>query len=191
MVCWWGYLHMPLSTNHHRSHKSRLELLRGRSSPKRTHTPHKFAADPLLHSRDFEICSAILLSDGDNKLSLQISPGVYDENVFQALNFVVLEAAKNKIRLILSLVNNYQDFGGRPQYVDWARNAGTQTSSDDAFYTNVVVKQYYKNHVKAWVQEMASYVKFIDNKHLLEISMEGFYGDSITDRKQYNPGYHP
>ncbi|KAL0360208.1 UNVERIFIED_CONTAM: Mannan endo-1,4-beta-mannosidase 2 [Sesamum radiatum] len=176
------------------------------------------------------VCRTWAFSDGGNKLALQISPGVYDENVFQALDFVVSEAAKNKVRLILSLVNNYQDFGGRPQYVDWAKNAGVRASSDDDFYTNAVVKQYYKNHVKkvltrintitgvaykddptimawelineprcqadysgntvnAWVQEMASYVKSIDNKHLLEVGMEGFYGDSITDRKQYNPGY--
>lgn len=36
---------------------------------------------------------------------------------------------------------------------------------------------------------MASFVKNIDSKQLLEIGMEGFYGDSIQDRKQYNPGY--
>ncbi|KAK4391107.1 Mannan endo-1,4-beta-mannosidase 2 [Sesamum angolense] len=149
------------------------------------------------------VCRTWAFSDGGNKLALQISPGVYDENIFQALDFV---------------------------YVDWARNAGIRTSSDDDFYTSIVVKQYYKNHVQkvltrintitrvaykddptimawelineprcqadysgnivnAWVQEMASYVKSIDNKHLLEIGMEGFYGDSIPDRKQYNPGY--
>ncbi|KAL0446621.1 UNVERIFIED_CONTAM: Mannan endo-1,4-beta-mannosidase 2 [Sesamum latifolium] len=94
------------------------------------------------------VCRTWAFSDGGNKLALQISPGVYDENVFQALDFVVSEAAKNKVRLILSLVNNYQDFGGRAQYVDWARNTGVRTSSDDDFYTNAVVKQYYKNHVK-------------------------------------------
>jgi mannan endo-1,4-beta-mannosidase len=38
-----------------------------------------------------------------------------------------------------------------------------------------------------WVQEMAPYVKSIDNIHLLGVGMEGFYGDSIQDRKQYNP----
>lgn len=43
--------------------------------------------------------------------------------------------------------------------------------------------------LQGWVQEMASYVKSIDNKHLLEVGMEGFYGDSIPDRKQFNPGY--
>lgn len=36
---------------------------------------------------------------------------------------------------------------------------------------------------------MASYLKSIEKKHLLEVGMEGFYGDSVPDRKQYNPGY--
>jgi mannan endo-1,4-beta-mannosidase len=175
------------------------------------------------------VCRTWAFSDGGYQ-ALQISPGVYDDRVFQALDFVIAEAQKYGIYLILSLSNNYHDFGGRPQYVNWARSAGVPISSDDDFYTNAVVKGYYKNHVKTvltrintitgvaykdeptimawelmneprcqvdysgntingWVQEMASYVKSIDNKHLLEIGMEGFYGDSIPDRKQYNPGY--
>ena len=60
---------------------------------------------------------------------------------------MVSEARKYKVMLILSLVNNYQDFGGRPQYVQWAKKAGTLVNSDDDFYTNTVVKGYYKNHV--------------------------------------------
>ena len=66
----------------------------------------------------------------------------------QGLDFVISEAKKNGVRLILSLSNNYKDFGGRPQYVNWARNAGAPVNSDDDFYTNEDVKGYYKNHVK-------------------------------------------
>ncbi|GAU27612.1 hypothetical protein TSUD_270010 [Trifolium subterraneum] len=175
------------------------------------------------------ICRTWAFSDGGNQ-SLQISPGIYNENVFQALDFVIGEAKKNGVRLILSLVNNYKDFGGRPQYVEWANSSGVQVNNDDDFYTNPVIKGYYKNHVKsvltrintitkiaykdeptimawelineprcqvdysgktinAWVEEMAPYVKSIDKKHLLEVGLEGFYGDSIPDRKQYNPGF--
>ena len=36
---------------------------------------------------------------------------------------------------------------------------------------------------------MTSFTKSLDNKHLLEIGMEGFYGDSMPDKKQHNPGY--
>lgn len=36
---------------------------------------------------------------------------------------------------------------------------------------------------------MASYVKSIDSNHMLDIGLEGYYGESAPDRKQYNPGY--
>ncbi|KAF8025444.1 hypothetical protein BT93_F2317 [Corymbia citriodora subsp. variegata] len=175
------------------------------------------------------VCRTWAFSDGGDR-ALQMSPGVYNEHVFQALDFVISEARRYGVRLILSLSNNYHDFGGRPQYVQWARNAGVAINNDDDFYTNAVVKGYYKNNVQRvltrvntitgvayrddptimgwelmneprcqvdytgntindWAQEMASYVKSIDNMHLLAIGMEGFYGDSLPDRKQYNPGY--
>ena len=40
-----------------------------------------------------------------------------------------------------------------------------------------------------WISEMAGYVKSIDSNHMLEAGLEGFYGESRPDRKQYNPGY--
>lgn len=58
------------------------------------------------------------------------------------------EAKKYGVRLILSLVNNYNDFGGRPQYVEWAKSRGVPVNDDDDFYTNPVIKGYYKAHVK-------------------------------------------
>ncbi|EXC32463.1 Mannan endo-1,4-beta-mannosidase 5 [Morus notabilis] len=175
------------------------------------------------------VCRTWAFSDGGDR-ALQMSPRLYNEAVFQGLDFVISEARKYGVKLILSLSNNYEDYGGKAQYVQWARNAGVPVSGEDDFYTNAVVKSYYKNHVKkvltrintftriaykddstimawelmneprcqadysgktvnGWVQEMASYVKSMDNKHLLEVGMEGFYGDSIPDRKQYNPGY--
>ncbi|XP_049410365.1 mannan endo-1,4-beta-mannosidase 5-like [Solanum stenotomum] len=176
------------------------------------------------------VCRTWAFSDGGDA-ALQISPGVYDERVLQGLDFVISEARKYGIRLILSFVNNYKDFGGRSQYAQWAKNAGIQNiNSEDDFYTHPALKDYYKNHVKkivtrvntmtriayrddstimawelmneprcnadysgktvnGWVQEMASFVKSLDKKHLLEIGMEGFYGDSMPEKKQVNPGF--
>ncbi|XP_057794100.1 mannan endo-1,4-beta-mannosidase 7-like [Salvia miltiorrhiza] len=148
---------------------------------------------------------------------LQSSPGSYNQNMFQGLDYVISEAGKHNIKLILSLVDNYNYTGGKQQYVKWARNEGQNISSDDDFFTNSLVKAYYKNHIKAvltrentisgiaykddptimawelmneprcptdpsgntiqaWIEEMASYVKSIDKKHLLEVGLEGFYG---------------
>ncbi|KAK2660564.1 hypothetical protein Ddye_007097 [Dipteronia dyeriana] len=88
-------------------------------------------------------------SDGGVDSPLQYSPGSYNEQMFQGLDFVISEAKKNGIMLVLSLVNNYDQFGGKKQYVNWARNQGQSISSDDEFFTNSVVKEYYKNHIKA------------------------------------------
>ncbi|KAL4583150.1 hypothetical protein LXL04_007715 [Taraxacum kok-saghyz] len=175
------------------------------------------------------VCRTWAFADGGDK-ALQISPGAYDERVFQGLDFVVAEARKYGVRVILSFINNYKDFGGRSQYVEWARSSGVQINSDDDFYTNPIVRGYYKNHVQrvitrintitkisyrddttimawelineprceadysgrtvnAWVQEMAWFVKSLDRHHLLEVGMEGFYGDTMPERKQINPGY--
>lgn len=86
-------------------------------------------------------------SDGGYK-PLQYSPGSYNEEMFQGLDFVVAEAGKHGIKLILSLVNNYENLGGKKQYVEWARSQGQSINSEDDFFTNPVVKGYYKNHIK-------------------------------------------
>ncbi|KAK4274789.1 hypothetical protein QN277_017965 [Acacia crassicarpa] len=86
-------------------------------------------------------------SDGGYK-PLQYSPGSYNEDMFQGLDFAVSEARRYGIKLVLSLVNNYDNLGGKKQYVDWARSQGQSVNSEDDFFTNPVVKGYYKNHIK-------------------------------------------
>lgn len=34
---------------------------------------------------------------------------------------------------------------------------------------------------------MAAHVKYTDDKHLLEIGLEVFYGGTMPEKKQYNP----
>lgn len=61
---------------------------------------------------------------------------------------MISEAKKFGVYVILSFVNNFSDFGGRKQYVQWARDRGQPISSDDDFYSNAVIKGYYKDHIK-------------------------------------------
>ncbi|CAO2835124.1 unnamed protein product [Amaranthus hypochondriacus] len=176
------------------------------------------------HKNGLTIARSWAFSDGGSR-PLQSSPGSYNDQMFQGLDFVIYEAKKYGIKLVLSLVNNYEDYGGKKQYVEWAKTQGQSISSEDDFYTNPVVKGLYKNHIKrvltrvnsitgvaykddttimawelmneprcrsdlsgktlqVWITEMASYLKSIDTNHLVEVGLEGFYGD---DKKQYNP----
>ncbi|KAG7600847.1 Mannan endo-1,4-beta-mannosidase 6 [Arabidopsis thaliana] len=80
--------------------------------------------------------------------ALQKSPSVYDEEVFKALDFVLSEARKYKIRLILSLVNNWDAYGGKAQYVKWGNASGLNLTSDDDFFTNPTLRKFYQSHVR-------------------------------------------
>ncbi|XP_028794404.1 mannan endo-1,4-beta-mannosidase 7 [Neltuma alba] len=180
-------------------------------------------------SHGLTIARTWAFSDGGYR-PLQYSPGFYNEQMFKGLDFVIAEARKHGIKLILSFVNNYESFGGKKQYVNWARSKGQYLTSDDDFFRSPVVKGYYRNHVKtvinrlnsftgihykddptimawelmneprctsdpsgrtiqAWIAEMASFVKSMDRKHLLEAGLEGFYGQSTPQRKRMNPGF--
>ncbi|URE12953.1 Mannan endo-1,4-beta-mannosidase [Musa troglodytarum] len=129
-----------------------LLLLAHQATRRRALRVHRRSGSKLVTLSDaaaagFTVCRTWAFNDGGNS-PLQSSPGVYNKNVFQGLDFVISEAKNHGIHLILCLINNFKDFGGRPQYVQWARNASESIQTDDDFYTNSKVKQYYKNHVQ-------------------------------------------
>ncbi|KAJ8898891.1 hypothetical protein K2173_008200 [Erythroxylum novogranatense] len=93
------------------------------------------------------VCRTWAFNDGQWR-ALQKSPGIYDEEVFKGLDFVVSEARKYKIRLILSLTNNWDAYGGKAQYVKWGKEAGLNLTSDDDFFSHPTLRSYYKAHVK-------------------------------------------
>ena len=95
------------------------------------------------------VCRTWAFSDGPGPNSLQISPGLFNQRVLKGLDYVIVEARKNGIRLILSLVNNLSAFGGKPQYIKWAEEAGLNVSSSpDFFFYHPTIKGYYKEYVK-------------------------------------------
>ncbi|XP_022721049.1 mannan endo-1,4-beta-mannosidase 6-like [Durio zibethinus] len=176
------------------------------------------------------VCRTWAFNDGHGPNSLQISPGVFNERVFRGLDYVIVEARKHGIRLILSLVNNLNNFGGKAQYVRWAQEARMNVSSStDSFFSHPIIKDYYKAYIKgilcrknslsgvkyadepaifawelmneprcasnssapilqAWITEMAAFVKSLDQKHLVTVGLEGFYGLNTTKGPEVNPG---
>ncbi|URD92527.1 Cellulase (glycosyl hydrolase family 5) [Musa troglodytarum] len=93
------------------------------------------------------VCRTWAFNDGGWR-ALQKSPSVYDEDVFKAFDFVLSEARKYKIRLVLPLVNNWESYGGKAQYVRWGIASGLNLTSYDDFFSDPTVKGYYKAHVK-------------------------------------------
>uniref|UniRef100_A0ACD5V8C2 Uncharacterized protein n=1 Tax=Avena sativa TaxID=4498 RepID=A0ACD5V8C2_AVESA len=104
-----------------------------------------------------DVCRTWAFIDGGPG-ALQISPGRFSKAVFQELDYVIYEARRNHIRLVLCLVNNLDNFGGKAQYVKWAQAAGANvTNSTDSFFYHPTIKGYYRDYVKAILTRRNSY----------------------------------
>ena len=77
----------------------------------------------------------------DGKVT-QPSLGVYDESGFERLDYAVWKAKQLGLRLLIPLVNNWDEFGGMSWYV-----AQTGGGSHDDFYTRATIKTAYQNYV--------------------------------------------
>lgn len=80
-------------------------------------------------------------SHGDWRM--RTAPGVYREEALIGLDYVLHSARELDIRLVLTLVNNWDAYGGMNWYVT---NSPTAVSHDD-FYTDTTCRQWYKDHV--------------------------------------------
>jgi mannan endo-1,4-beta-mannosidase len=76
---------------------------------------------------------------------MQLRPGVFNESGLRSLDFVVAEAKRASIRLVLPLVNNWDDYGGMNQYVRWKSEA--MTGAHDDFYSDALIREWYRSYV--------------------------------------------
>lgn len=83
---------------------------------------------------------------------LQSEPYVYDEAAFDSLDYAVYKAGQVGVRLVLTLTNNWPDYGGMRQYVTWFLGLpddsyGTMVNHD-RFYTEKSIKDCYKAYAE-------------------------------------------
>ncbi|MBA2395182.1 MAG: cellulase family glycosylhydrolase [Ktedonobacteraceae bacterium] len=76
-------------------------------------------------------------------ISLQPTLGSFPEAMYVQLDYTVAQASKLGIKLVITLVNNWD---GMQQYVNWV--GGT---NHDEFYTNVEARAAYKNYVHNFI----------------------------------------
>lgn len=104
--------------------------------------------------------------DGEAKVGKVMQPkmGVYDESGFERLDYAINKAGEMGIKLVLPLVNNWDDFGGMNQYVKWAG----ATKHDD-FYTNATIKKAYKDYINHVLNRVNTYngLKYKDDPAIM------------------------
>ncbi|MEE9525778.1 MAG: cellulase family glycosylhydrolase [Candidatus Woesearchaeota archaeon] len=99
--------------------------------------------------------------------SFQSSPGVFKESTFIKFDNIIKEASDRGLKLIVPLVNNWDDFGGMCQYVKWCGLTdanlcdadepwpfGTPSAVHDAFYSDTCTKNMYKTYVNYFLNRV-------------------------------------
>ncbi|KAK9820156.1 hypothetical protein WJX72_006760 [[Myrmecia] bisecta] len=116
------------------------------------------AADPALRHQVTEVLDAArkagltvirtwAFCDGQEWNALQPKPGEFDERVFQGLDFVVHEAGKRGLKLMLVLTSFWKAYGGMPQYVRWSceRRGLPVTDRAELFYADPRCQDVFQN----------------------------------------------
>jgi len=87
--------------------------------------------------------------DPDNPAAVQTAPGVYREEGLRGIDLAIALAARHGLRLILSLGNYWEDYGGVPQYLRWH---GLDPARPHRFFTEPAVCEHYAGHIRAMLR---------------------------------------
>lgn len=97
-------------------------------------------------------CWAFMDGPGQEGIMIQPALGEYNDSGFARLDYTLYRAETLGLKLILVLTNNWDDFGGMSQYVQW-----TGAGSHDDFYTNSQCKQAYKDYANYLINRVNPY----------------------------------
>jgi len=78
--------------------------------------------------------------------TIQLSRGVYDETSFRGLDLVLARARHHGVKLVLTLGNYWDAYGGTRQYVEWA-GLPSPREGDARFFTEREVIEHFKQNV--------------------------------------------
>jgi mannan endo-1,4-beta-mannosidase len=81
--------------------------------------------------------------EGREGMCEQPEPGEYNEAAFVRLDYLIAKASEHGIRLVLTLNNYWDHYGGMPQYMEWVGGGET-----DEFYDNETAQQLYRDYVE-------------------------------------------
>ena len=98
---------------------------------------------------------------GQSYTALQPHPYEYDEAAFDSLDYAVFKAGQLGLRLVLTLTNNWPDYGGMSQYVTWFLGLPVDVYdtavNHDKFYTDKAIRNCYKAYARHVIQRRNPY----------------------------------
>ncbi|KDD76362.1 hypothetical protein H632_c253p0, partial [Helicosporidium sp. ATCC 50920] len=85
----------------------------------------------------------------DPAAAVQTAPGVYNEDALFGLDYLLDEARKKGVRLILAFTSNWTPVGGPQEYARWAN-----ADPDTGFFVNPSAKAMFKNYIQMILQRV-------------------------------------
>ncbi|WP_240356270.1 glycoside hydrolase 5 family protein [Myxococcus eversor] len=85
--------------------------------------------------------------------TIQVGPLQYDEVALRGLDRVLARARVHGVRLVLTLGNYWDAYGGTRQYVTWA-GLPSPIQGDPRFFTEPVVVALYKEHIARMLERV-------------------------------------
>ncbi|MGN0610847.1 MAG: CIA30 family protein, partial [Ruminiclostridium sp.] len=79
------------------------------------------------------------------------------EDGLRKLDYAIYQAQQHDMKLIITLTNYWDAFGGMGQYVKWAEEIGITGLQKEDFYTNETLKQWYKDYAYALLNHVNYY----------------------------------
>ena len=103
----------------------------------------------------------------------------YNDDGLVKLDYVLYKAAEYGIKILLTLTNNWSDFGGMDQYLVYKQLSNIdpgETLYHDDFYSDSIIKEWYKDYVTHLVSRVNTYndIKYGDDPSIFgwELSNE-------------------
>ena len=90
----------------------------------------------------------------------------YNDTNLKKLDYVLYKAKQLGIKILLTLTNNWSDFGGMDQYNIWRQLSDPSIKLyHDSFYNDTIMIKWYQNYVKHLIERTNSYtnIKYGDD----------------------------
>lgn len=85
------------------------------------------------------------------------SPGQYNEAQFMLFDYIMYSAQEHNIRVIITLENYWEAYGGIDKKLSWAGLSGGSNQNRTQYFTSDVCKQWYKDYAEHFAERRNYY----------------------------------
>ena len=82
----------------------------------------------------------------------ELNPGEYSEAEFMLFDYIMYSAQEHDIRVIITLENYWEAYGGIDKKLSWAGLTGGSHENRAQYFSNEQCKQWYKDYVKYFAE---------------------------------------